>query len=289
MASLSHQLDVALQARSFEPDFHSFKAYAFAERPTAVSNERGLYLGFDLHPNPQWSITGYFDQYYYPANKYQAYFPSRGNEQLLQIQYKIRRGTHVYLRFRADNKEVNAREELPGIQLSRLIPTRRLQGRIHFQTKLSNSLTLRSRLELSSWQRGYSTQPEERSNGFLFYQDVSWKPGFKFRFTGRLALFDAEDYDARIYAYENDILGFFSIPPYYGRGTRMYGIIGLFTLPLYGPLDTLCAHPPARPAAGWRRLLQRRNRRGLPVFGSGLESHAGAARDEIKLQLRLKF
>jgi hypothetical protein len=289
LASLSHQLDVALQAPSFDPDFHSFKAYAFAERPTAVNNERGLYLGFDLHPNPQWSITGYFDQYYFPASKFQSFFPSRGNEQLLQVQYKIRRGTLVYLRLRADNKEVNANEEIPGIRLERLIPTRRLQGRIHLQTKLSNSLTLRSRIELSDWRRGFSAQPEEKSSGLLLYQDISWRPGFRFRFTGRLAIFEAPDYDARIYAYENDILGFFSIPPYFGQGTPMYGMI---------------QYSPFRFMDIWIRYARTHRRDSeidgtgfysggigdaFPVFGSGLEQHAGAVREEIKLQMRLKF
>ncbi|MFK7969062.1 MAG: ComEA family DNA-binding protein [Bacteroidia bacterium] len=285
LASLSPRFDVALSARSFDADFHSFKGYAFAERPIAIANEKGLYLGFSLKPNPRWTVSGYFDQFYYPTSKFQAFYPSNGNEQLLQIEYKPNRKTRAYIRLRADNKEVNARVLEPGQQLASLIPTRRLQGRFHIQTKASNAFTLRSRVELSDWQRG----DEEKSKGFLLYQDVAWKPGFKFRFTGRFAIFDAQDYDARIYAYENDILGFFSIPPYSGQGTRMYGII---------------QYSPVRNIDIWVRYARTHRRdvvlsgegyfngiRGdaYPIFGSGLEQHPGAARDEIKLQVRFQF
>ena len=218
LASLSSKLDLAISARSFDADYHSFKSYVFAERPTAARNERGLYIGLSIRPNPRWTISGYFDQYYFPVSKFQSFFPSRGNEQLLQIEYKPNRRTRAYIRLRGDYKEVNARERDPGVQLNQLIPTRRLQGRFHIQTKVSGKITLRSRIELSDWLRGRPDAVEEQSQGFLAYQDVAWKPGFKFRFTGRFAIFDAPDYDARIYAYENDILGFFSIPPYFGQG-----------------------------------------------------------------------
>lgn len=289
LASLSSTFDLAISARSFDADYHSFKSYVFAERPTAARNERGLYIGFDIKPNPRWNITGYFDQYYFPVNKFQSFYPSTGNEQLLQIEYKPNRRTRAYIRLRADNKEVNARETDPGVRLEQLIPTRRLQGRFHIQTKVSGKITLRSRVELSDWLRGRPDAAEERAQGFLLYQDVAWKPGFKFRFTGRFAIFDAPDYDARIYAYENDILGFFSIPPYFGQGTRVYGIIQ------YSPFRNIDIW--VRYARTTRRDLELDgtgyfnggNGDAFTVFGSGLEQHAGPSRDEVKLQVRLKF
>lgn len=38
----------------------------------------------------------------------------------------------------------------------------------------------------------------------------------------RYAVFDTDDYDTRIYAYENDVLFSYSIPALQGRGSRMY-------------------------------------------------------------------
>jgi hypothetical protein len=58
---------------------------------------------------------------------------------------------------------------------------------------------------------------------FLAYQDVVFKPKSKpYSFTARYALFDVETYNARVYAYENDVLYYFYIPAYYKVGSRFY-------------------------------------------------------------------
>ena len=44
----------------------------------------------------------------------------------------------------------------------------------------------------------------------------------KFRITGRIALFDSDDYDTRLYAFENNVLWTFSIPAFAGQGMRYY-------------------------------------------------------------------
>lgn len=61
------------------------------------------------------------------------------------------------------------------------------------------------------------------SRGYLLCQDVTYKPdGKPYALTFRYALFDSDDYNSRITLYENDVLGAFSIPSLYGRGSRVY-------------------------------------------------------------------
>ena len=61
------------------------------------------------------------------------------------------------------------------------------------------------------------------SQGFFVCQDIAYKPENKpFSITFRYALFDTDDYDSRVYAYENDVLYSFSVPSLYGRGMRVY-------------------------------------------------------------------
>ena len=62
-----------------------------------------------------------------------------------------------------------------------------------------------------------------RNTGFLLYQDIIYKRlGSKVSFNLRYALFNTPNYDTRIYAYESDVLYAFSIPGYYGKGSRAY-------------------------------------------------------------------
>jgi hypothetical protein len=64
---------------------------------------------------------------------------------------------------------------------------------------------------------------DERSNGFLTFFDFIYKPLMK-PFSGniRLQYFETDDYDSRIYAYENDVLYSYSIPVFYDKGYRYY-------------------------------------------------------------------
>jgi hypothetical protein len=61
--------------------------------------------------------------------------------------------------------------------------------------------------------------------GYLVFQDVIWKKmNVPISITIRYALFQSDTWNARLYAYENDVLYSYSIPAYYGKGARIYGI-----------------------------------------------------------------
>ena len=54
-------------------------------------------------------------------------------------------------------------------------------------------------------------------------QDLFFHPmGKPYSVNCRYAVFNCPDFDLRIYEYENDVQGAFSIPFYYGKGTRFY-------------------------------------------------------------------
>lgn len=269
MSSLSNKVDFSLLARKFDKDFHSSKAYAFAERPTAVQNEAGLYMGVKILLSPRWTFNTYVDQFYFPTNKFRAYFPSRGWEYMGQLEYKPSRGTLFYARFRTDNQEQNVDRSEAVSQVNYLVPFQRDQFRLHFQTAINRDITYKSRLEYS---RVYEDN-SFRGKGLLFYQDIVWRFGFKWRISARYAIFDIPLSDARIYAYENDVLGFFSIPAYRGTGNRYYLILNSKL---------------SRSWEFWARVAQT-HFKDQNQIGSGLESIQGNTRTELKLQVRWKF
>ena len=59
--------------------------------------------------------------------------------------------------------------------------------------------------------------------GYLFYTDLVVKP-FSSGLSGnvRFQAFEAENYDTRIYVYENDLLFSSNIPSFYNNGVRVY-------------------------------------------------------------------
>jgi hypothetical protein len=100
-----------------------------------------------------------------------------------------------------------------------LVDARRDRLRLHSIYKVSKPIELRSRMEWTTYQIGENP----RSLGFVAYQEAVVKPlsspvSASFRF----AIFDTEDYDSRVYAFENDLFAAVSIPAFSGRGTRWY-------------------------------------------------------------------
>ncbi|MEM0998603.1 MAG: helix-hairpin-helix domain-containing protein [Bacteroidota bacterium] len=273
LTSLHPKVDLALQFRNFAPNFHTFRAFVFAERPTAARNERGVYFGLTVTPSPRWKFSTYFDQFVFPWHNFNVSFPSRGNEFFSQLEFKPSRSLQIYLRFRSDHKQINARELPAGQQIEFVVPTRRDGLRLHLAYKVHRTLTIRSRIEASWYQRGLENALEEQHTGLVAYQDIAWKLGWKWKLTGRYAIFDAQDFDARIYAYENDILGFFSIPAYAGLGTRYYLLLN---------------YKPVKGLQFWARFARTRLRYDQTI-GSGLNEITGNTRSEVKLQMQLTF
>ena len=129
---------------------------------------------------------------------------------------------------------------------------------------------MRSRVEYSRYTRAQRDVEE----GFVVYGDLIYQPkGLPVSFTGRVAYFDTETYNARIYAYENDVLYAYSFPAYFYRGTRWYAVIRYRA---FKNMDI------------WVRFAQSYFS-DRTLIGSGLDEIQGRTRTEVKVQMRLKF
>ena len=71
------------------------------------------------------------------------------------------------------------------------------------------------------------TAPETKAeHGYLVSQDFQLKPlNKRYSLSMRYALFDTDSYDSRMYAYENDVPGSYSVPALSGKGSRYYLMI----------------------------------------------------------------
>lgn len=265
-AALHPQLAVSVYYRDFGLKYQNLYSNAIGESSTN-QNEKGLYTGvrFDLHKN--WTFTGYADFFNFPWLRYRTDFPSHGREYLGQLEYRMSRDVNMYFRYRTDRKQQNWDT---GEHLKKIGETNKQSFRFNIAYSVIPSVTLKNRVEYLL----YEDVDGKESAGFLVYQDVMYRPENKpYDITLRYALFDTDDYDARIYAYENDVLYAFSIPGYYYQGSRFYVLLK------WEPLDYLDL---------WVRFAQTlfTNQNTL---GTGLDEIDGNTRSEIKLQARLKF
>ena len=224
LVALDKRVSLSLHYRNYGRDYQALYARAFAEGSTPW-NEQGFYTGIEIRASRKVVFNGYFDQFSFPWLRYLTDAPSSGYDWLAQVNWKPSKKVELYFRARQQDKAKNTAMDEDGIDP--LVRAVQANYRVNASYKVSDALSLRTRVETVDFQRG--TSPLE--HGFLLYQDIVHRPlSSPLELTLRFALYDTDSYNARIYAYENDLIGVFSIPPYYGRGIRWYAMARLTPL-----------------------------------------------------------
>ena len=259
-AKPSSNSEISAVYRTINKTYFSFFANAFTES-TRANDENGLYLGLKIYPAARWSISAYADFFRFRWIKYTTAAPSNGTEFFTQVSFTPSAKTNIYLRFFQEEKGQRVIDGNQKYNDNQLID----RVRINFSHDLNEQITLKSRFEYSF----YSKVGNE--HGFLVLQDVSFKPTEKrYSINGRIALFYTDGYNSRLYAYENDVLYSFSVPPMYGKGIRSY----LNYQQKIGQKFTV-----------WLKLGTTYN---FPVSDES-ETTASSIKSEIKLQVRYQF
>ncbi len=256
--SLSHAglPEVLLLARSYPRDFVSLHGYAFGERNGVTSNETGFYLGLTFTPRPRWRVAAYADQYRFPWLRFGVPRPGTGHDVLVLIAYQPRPWLSFYLQARTETRETGTTfRDGGGHLIDALSEETRQSLRLHGDYQFSRTLRFRARLETVRFKR-LAASPE---NGVLLYQDLRWRPSSAIQFDLRFAMFDTQSFDARVFAYENDLLYTFSVPFFSGQGQRFYLLVKLSPSP---HLDLQIKYASTR-------------FEGVEVVGSGLDETPG--------------
>jgi hypothetical protein len=267
LVALDKRVSMSMLYRNYGRDFQGLYSVAWGEGINPW-NQRGLYTGLEINPTRNVTINAFFDQWENPWLRSQVSAPASGTDWLAQFNWRPKRGTELYFRIRQRSRPINTADAVERIR--NVVEVDQNSYRLNASYKVSSSVILRTRVETAEYQRGTA----ERKTGFLIYQDIIHRPlSSAVELTLRFALFDTESYDARIYAFENDLIGVFAIPAHYGRGIRWYGMLRA---------------TPLRRVDLWFRY-------GAWIYqdqtsiSSGLQEIAGNVRSDIRVQMRWRF
>jgi len=260
------EFKMSLVHRYFRPDYQALYAQPFSEGNKPY-NESGLFIGAEIYPKKHWKIETYFDSWKYPWLRYGVGGPSAGREYLVQVTHYPQRNLEMYFRVKYETKQKNDTDIETGIRP--LISYSTSKYRYHISYSANQEWKLKSRIELSQYNIN-----EQNEWGYMVYQDFQYKPQrLPLSFTARIAVFETKSYDTRIYAYEPDVLYGFSVPAYYGQGTRLVFVVK------YAAFKNLDM---------WFRIANTYYH-DKDELGTGLDAIEGKNRTDIKLQLRFKF
>ena len=217
LVSLDSRLSFTMLHRNYGKEYQNLLSNGLAESSNSW-NEKGIFMGVEAKLNKSFTLTGSMDFFTFPWMRFQVYSPNSGGKEFItQLSYRKSRNFTAYFRYRRQEREVNNSQVESAIY--QLTQEYRTNYRLNVSMKITDYLSLRNRVEVSE----YKKRDTKSEYGFLAYQDIVFKPKSKsYSFTARYALFDAQSFNARIYAYENDVLYYFYIPAYYKVGSRFY-------------------------------------------------------------------
>lgn len=263
LTSINQHLDMALHARYFARDFHSFYSNALSENSTP-QNEQGIYWGLKYRWAKRHILAGYVDLFRFPWLKFRTYQPSNGSEWLMRYTFVPLKRTTLYVQARQEVKMRNSDSETAFFNVSKATKTNLW---INLDHQISPQWDWRTR---GQWVHFSSSGTATR--GAAIAQEISYAFG-RLSLTGRVTLFDTDGFDTRLYFYERDAWLAFSIPALQGEGSRHYALLQ------YKLNDSVHL---------WFRWAATRYP-GREALGSGADAIQGDTRNDIKVQIRVRL
>ncbi|HRG37059.1 MAG TPA: hypothetical protein PK289_00870 [Bacteroidia bacterium] len=263
--SLHSSITFTAVHRCYTARFQNAFNAGFSE--SGASNEKGLYMGLTIQLPHALSLTSCYDRFEFAWLRYQVDAPSHGHDVNTQLTYTPSKKWNALFRVSQRNNMQNTGND---VAMKYMIRNKYTGYRFTMSYQVTTHLKLANRVEVIHVQSEQNNQ-----KGYLLYQDIHYKkPGKPFAAILRYAIFQTDGYDARIYAYENDVSGAFAIPAYFDSGSRFYILLNY----------TFNKH-----VEFWVRYSQTVYDNKEVISEGTLSEIRGNKKSEVKVQVRVKF
>ncbi|MDY5968666.1 MAG: hypothetical protein SPJ13_01425 [Bacteroidales bacterium] len=266
---------LAVLFRRYDTAFQNAYAMAFG-RSEEARNEQGIFLSYGRPMAWGVKAEASADFFRFPDLRYRCYAPSHGSEQRLQLSKDFASRFMATLQYRrfSQGRNVTGDADYHVEQVVRQLLQCQLTSQVNSQW------TLTTRLAYVHFQGRYEGDDSDRISALLtptvrgcyILQEVTCHLS-RLAATFRLVGFDAPDYDARLYAYENDLRYEQGNTLLYGKGVRAALLLR------YNATERL--------SLGFKYGLFLYP--GANVVGSGNTETQGNHRQDIKMQIRWVF
>lgn len=184
------------------------------------AGETGFYLTGNYILSRRITLDFFADYYRLTTLTYRTDAPIQGLDLGISGLINLNRNSSLQLKYTFRDKPENNGE---STYYKEIKEHRRHKLRLIWSNTPLPNLKLKTELD---WIRNQYPMSREHYTGLLLYQDIGItfnKPDIALH--ARVAYFDTDRYDERLYAYENDVYYAFSIGSYYYKGVRGYFVV----------------------------------------------------------------
>ena len=208
----SDRLTINCLYRNYRPGFMSLHGKGPGNN-SSTANEEGIMGNFTFEAASHLFISAGYDICYYPWLKYRTSFPSLAKRSEIKLRYNPAQRINFEV-------SCNRKFSITDKQTDRGIAVRKETDAITLKTIarfiLNDNTVLNTRID-------YKFITHYGSRGMIMAQDLAYRfVRIPVTLWARYCIYNTDDWDSRIYLYENDLLYSFSIPVFSGKGTRSY-------------------------------------------------------------------
>ncbi len=211
----SGRLTVNLLYRNYSPGYTTFHGRA-PGTTSRTENEHGLTGSFTLEAARNLFLSAGYNLSYYPWKRYRTSFPSYSEAGEIRLRFEPSSSFQMELSgsLKESVSDDDAVNTIPGQS-----DLKTLTCRLLVKYGISENMSLVTRLY-------YKNASPRGREGTVLSQDLMFSfPSFPVRFWLRFSAFNTDDWDTRLYVYENDLLQSYSIPALSGSGCRNYAMV----------------------------------------------------------------
>jgi hypothetical protein len=251
------RLTLNLLYRNYDPGFTSFHGKGIFSSSSG-DNVRGLFGNFTFEAARFLFVSAGCDLKYFPWLSYRCSKPSTALSGEVRVKYLpspdiVIEGLYVY---RKADYDINSEN---GIRKQHSLITNSFRGSIKFS--LFENMNSGIRIDYKSG--GY----DKVSKGMMMVQDITYSiRRTPIKIWLRYCIYKTDNWDTRLYVYENDLVYSFSIPAVSGAGSRSYLMVDW----------------------GINKFMNVRLKFGIAETMPGQAEETGHTTD-LKMQLRMRF
>ncbi len=210
------KVNIGLLFRYYSPKYIASMSGAFGEG-SKVRNETGLYLSTDIILGGKSTLSFYADFFRFLWLRYQVDKPTSGMELSAKWRREIAGNAKIEWLYGYKKQEKNG---TTNPYFKEITTRHRHKCRTTFLYNPFSRLQLKTEIDFIF---NAVEDVSSRQRGILIFQDVSLSfPRANLETKCRVAFFDTDSYEERLYAYEQDLIYSFNITGYYYQGWRSY-------------------------------------------------------------------